>query len=210
MSFTTSTYWRKTMDTSIKRKHILNSLKQLLDKYSYSYISMQDVADEAGISKGGLRYYFPTKESLFLGLLEDFFTGIEEEHMNMVNSYAEGGDRALLSTLFNIENFVLNQKNIKVFINLILYGLEKPEMMKPISAFFRKHLEIYKKVIEQAKTDLPKIDKSEFDLQFLARITQIILLSTGLLEAIDPIGIEPSKLARYVLSLFAEESSRAE
>ncbi|HOQ10788.1 MAG: division inhibitor protein [Spirochaetes bacterium ADurb.Bin218] len=198
------------MDTSIKRKHILNSLKQLLDKYSYSYISMQDVADEAGISKGGLRYYFPTKESLFLGLLEDFFTGIEEEHMNMVNSYAEGGDRALLSTLFNIENFVLNQKNIKVFINLILYGLEKPEMMKPISAFFRKHLEIYKKVIEQAKTDLPKIDKSEFDLQFLARITQIILLSTGLLEAIDPIGIEPSKLARYVLSLFAEESSRAE
>jgi len=198
------------VDTSIKRKHILNSLKQLLDKYSYSYISMQDVADEAGISKGGLRYYFPTKESLFLGLLEDFFTGIEEEHMNMVNSYAEGGDRALLSTLFNIENFVLNQKNIKVFINLILYGLEKPEMMKPISAFFRKHLEIYKKVIEQAKTDLPKIDKSEFDLQFLARITQIILLSTGLLEAIDPIGIEPSKLARYVLSLFAEESSRAE
>ena len=193
------------MDTSIKRKHILNSLKQLLDKYSYSYISMQDVADEAGISKGGLRYYFPTKESLFLGLLEDFFTGIEEEHMNMVNSYAEGGDRALLSTLFNIENFVLNQKNIKVFINLILYGLEKPEMMKPISAFFRKHLEIYKKVIEQAKTDLPKIDKSEFDLQFLARITQIILLSTGLLEAIDPIGMEPSKLARYVLSLFAEE-----
>ncbi|HOK03111.1 MAG TPA: TetR/AcrR family transcriptional regulator [Spirochaetota bacterium] len=193
------------MDTSIKRKHILNSLKQLLDKYSYSYISMQDVADEAGISKGGLRYYFPTKESLFLGLLEDFFTGIEEEHMNMVNSYAEGGDRALLSTLFNIENFVLNQKNIKVFINLILYGLEKPEMMKPISAFFRKHLEIYKKVIEQAKTDLPKIDKSEFDLQFLARITQIILLSTGLLEAIDPIGMEPSKLARYVLSLFAEK-----
>jgi len=205
MSFTTSTYWRKTMDTSIKRKHILNSLKQLLDKYSYSYISMQDVADEAGISKGGLRYYFPTKESLFLGLLEDFFTGIEEDHMNMVNSYAEGGDRALLSTLFNIENFVLNQKNIKVFINLILYGLEKPEMMKPISAFFRKHLEIYKKVIEQAKTDLPKIDKSEFDLQFLARITQIILLSTGLLEAIDPIGMEPSKLARYVLSLFAEK-----
>ena len=87
------------MDTSIKRKHILNSLKQLLDKYSYSYISMQDVADEAGISKGGLRYYFPTKESLFLGLLEDFFTGIEEEHMNMVNSYAEGGDRALLSLI---------------------------------------------------------------------------------------------------------------
>lgn len=195
------------MDTSIKRKRIMDSLKRLLDKYSYSYISMQNVADEAGVSKGGLRYYFPTKESLFIGLLEDFFTGIEVDHMKMVNSQDQSGDRAVLSTLFNIESFVLNQKNIKIFINLILYGLENPEMMKPISIFFRKHLDIYKRVIEQAKSDLPKIDKNEFDLEFKARITQIILLSTGLLEAIDPIGMDPAKLARYVLSLFSEHQN---
>ena len=193
------------MDTTIKRKNIIDALKRLLDKYSYSYISMQDVADEAGISKGGLRYYFPTKESLFIGLLEDFFSGIESDHMKMVNSQDGSGDRAVLSTLFNIESFVLNQKNIKIFINLILYGLEKPEMMKPISIFFRKHLDMYKRVIEQAKHDLPQIDKKEFNTEFLARITQIILLSTGLLESIDPIGIDPSKLARYVLSLFSDK-----
>ena len=193
------------MDTSIKRKNIMDALRRLLDKYSYSYISMQDVADEAGISKGGLRYYFPTKESLFIGLLEDFFTGIETEHIKMVNSQDGSGDRAVLSTLFNIESFVLNQKNIKIFINLILYGLENPEMMKPISIFFRKHLDMYKRIIEQAKSDLPVIDKREFNLEFLARITQIILLSTGLLESIDPIGIDPAKLARYVLSLFSEK-----
>ena len=52
-----------------------------------------------------------------------------------------------------------------------------------------------------------KIDKNEFDLEFKARITQIILLSTGLLEAIDPIGMDPAKLARYVLSLFSEQQS---
>lgn len=188
----------------IKKKHILNSLKILLEKYSYSYISMQDVANEGGISKGGLRYYFPTKESLFLGLLEDFFQEIEENHIQMINMQDGSGDKAVLSTLFNIENFVLNQKNIKIFINLILYGLEYPKMMEPISIFFQKHLQMYKKVILQAKTDLPAIDKKEFNADFLARITQIIFLSAGLLETIDPIGMDPAKLARYVLSLFSD------
>jgi AcrR family transcriptional regulator len=191
----------------IKRKHILNSLKILLEKYSYSYVSMQDVANEGGISKGGLRYYFPTKESLFIGLLEDFFQEIENDHIRMINMQDESGDKAVLSTLFNIENFVLNQKNIKIFINLILYGLENPKMMEPISIFFRKHLQMYKKLISQAKTDLPPINKKEFDTDFLARITQIIFLSAGLLETIDPIGMDPAKLARYVLSLFSEEKA---
>ena len=65
---------------------------------------------------------------------------------------------------------------------------------------------MYKTIIDQAKSDLPVIDKKDFSMDFLARITQVILLSSGLLEAIDPIGMEPSKLARYVLSLFSENS----
>lgn len=194
----------KSSNITIKKRIIIEALKTLLEKYSYSYISMQDVANEAGISKGGLRYYFPTKESLFVGLLEDFFNGIESNHLQMINSQDTDSDRAVLSTLFNIESFVLDKKNIKIFLNLVLYGLEEPSVMEPISAFFRKHLEIYKKIIEQAKSDLPVIDKSEFDLAFHARITQIIFLSAGLMEAFDPTGMEPVKLVRYVLSLFSE------
>ncbi len=197
----------KIENIAIKKKHIMNSLKILMEKYSYSYISMQDVANEAGISKGGLRYYFPTKESLFIGLLEDFFQEIEEDHINIINMQNKNSDKAVLSTLFNIEKFVLNQKNIKVFINLILYGLENPRMMEPISLFFRKHLLLYKNLINQAKTDLPVIDKKDFNMDFLARITQIIFLSAGLLETIDPIGMDPGRLARYVLSLFSDSSS---
>ena len=194
----------KSNNIAMKKRNIIEALKSLLEKFSYSYISMQDVANEAGISKGGLRYYFPTKQSLFIGLLEDFFSGIETNHLKMINSQNSPGDKVVLSTLFNIERFVLDSKNIKIFLNLLLYGLEEPEMMKPISQFFRKHLEIYKMIVDKAKTDLPVIDKNEFDTAFHARITQITFLSTGLMEAVDPTGMDPAKLARYVLSLFAE------
>ncbi len=192
------------LKSEARKKAILDALKRCLDTYAYSYISMQLVADEAGVSKGGLRYYFPTKESLFIELLNDFFNQIEEEHMRIIDSPDQGRDKFVLSTLFGIERFVLNEKNIKIFLNLFLYAIEEEKIRIPIRTFFRNHLDIYKKVIVQAKENLPVIDRSEFDLQFLARITQIIFLSTGLLEVIDPIGMDPSKLARYVISLFEE------
>jgi len=185
-----------------KKKIIINALKRCLDREAYSYISMQHIADEAGISKGGLRYYFPTKESIYIELIKDFFEGIEEEHINILNPIDSYEDQALLSTLFGIENFVLNKKNIKIFINLVLYGLEDKKIMKPIQKFFRNHLILYENIIKRAKTKMLNISKEDFDTQFLARISQIIFLSAGLLESVDPINLDPSKLTRYVISLF--------
>lgn len=190
-----------------KKKQIIEALKRRLDKYAYSYVSIQDVADEAGISKGGLRYYFPTKKSLYEELIQDFFNQIEEEHLQIINNPNLEEDRFFLSTLLGIERFVLNEANIKVFVNLMLYGLQDEKMREPIRKFFRNHLELYKRIVIQTKENrklLPQYDRKNFDMTFLARIAQIIFLSAGLLEAIDPIGIEPSKLTRYVISLFED------
>lgn len=197
---------KKPEKIAVKKKHIMDALRRRLDKYAYSYVSMQDVADEAGISKGGLRYYFPTKEAMFEELIRDFFTQIEQDHLQIVNNPQLDQDKFFLSTLLGIESFVLNEANIKVFVNLMLYGLQDEKMRKPIQHFFRNHLDLYKKLVVQTKesgaASLPPVKREEFDMEFLARIAQIIFLSTGLLEAIDPIGIEPSKLTRYVISLF--------
>ncbi len=190
-----------------KKKFIIEALKRRLDKYAYSYVSIQDVADEAGISKGGLRYYFPTKESLYEELIQDFFNQIEQDHLQIINNPHLEQDRFFLSTLLGIEHFVLNEANIKVFVNLMLYGLQDEKMREPIKKFFRNHLELYKRVVMQTHEDrksLPPMNREDFDIEFLARIAQVIFLSTGLLEAIDPIGIEPTRLTRYVISLFED------
>ncbi|HNR87613.1 MAG TPA: TetR/AcrR family transcriptional regulator [Spirochaetota bacterium] len=189
------------------KKAILSAIKRCLDRVAYSYISMQDVADEAGISKGGLRYYYPTKESLYMALIEDFFTEMDEDHLSIINYLDSNEDRAVLSTLFGIERFMLNQQNIKIFINLILYGLEDPKIMEPIRTYIRSQLNRYENIVEQAKSNMPPISTEEFKLPFKARIAQIIFLSAGLLETVDPMGMDPSMLTRYVLSLFTETQS---
>jgi AcrR family transcriptional regulator len=53
------------------RRHvILDTARQLLDEHSYTAITMAGVAERAGLAKGTVYLYFPTKEALFLALQE--------------------------------------------------------------------------------------------------------------------------------------------
>lgn len=51
-----------------RRKAILNSAREALDKQDYRDIRLQDLADSMGLVKGSFYRYFPTKQDLFMTL----------------------------------------------------------------------------------------------------------------------------------------------
>lgn len=51
------------------RERILRALRDLLARGATS-VTLEAVAAEAGVSKGGLLYHFPSKAALYLGLLQ--------------------------------------------------------------------------------------------------------------------------------------------
>lgn len=52
------------------RDRILAALRTMLARCGPDGITLEGVAAEAGVSKGGLLYHFPSKAALYLGLLE--------------------------------------------------------------------------------------------------------------------------------------------
>ena len=52
-------------------RQILAAATELLEEWSYPDITMDRIADRAGVAKGTLYLYFRTKEALFLSLYED-------------------------------------------------------------------------------------------------------------------------------------------
>ncbi len=52
------------------RERILGALRGILARSGNSSVTLEAVATEAGVSKGGLLYHFPAKSALYLGLLE--------------------------------------------------------------------------------------------------------------------------------------------
>jgi AcrR family transcriptional regulator len=62
---------RKDEDKEARRQLILDEALALYTATSYAEVKMADVAERAKLAKGTVFLYFPTKEALFLALLED-------------------------------------------------------------------------------------------------------------------------------------------
>ena len=61
------------------RERILRALRDLLARGGTTSVTLEAVAAEAGVSKGGLLYHFPSKSALYLGLLESVRDAVVSE-----------------------------------------------------------------------------------------------------------------------------------
>jgi AcrR family transcriptional regulator len=58
-----------------KRERILNAALKLFAHEPYQAVTMDRVAEAAGVAKGTLYLYFPSKDALYLGILSDGLDG---------------------------------------------------------------------------------------------------------------------------------------
>ncbi|MFC1671084.1 TetR/AcrR family transcriptional regulator [Spirochaetota bacterium] len=184
-----------------KKKVIIEALKRRLEIDVYSKITVQDIADEAGFSKGGILHYFSTKEDIYLELIEDIFNEFENAHRSIFEWGDESESIAPISALVSVENFILDKKNIKIIINLILYAFQEEKIMKIIKQFFHRHRMFYFSIIPGKEGDDRARRKSDLAPKYLARIAQTVVFFIGLMESIDPIDIDHVELVKYVTTL---------
>lgn len=72
------------------RERILDAVRDSLVAGGPSAVTLESVAERAGVSKGGLLYHFPTKAALFVGLLERVRDAVDAE----MSQRAATGDAA--------------------------------------------------------------------------------------------------------------------
>jgi AcrR family transcriptional regulator len=184
-----------------KKKIILDALRRRLVTDVYSKITVQDIADEAGFSKGGVLHYYSTKEDIYVELIEDIFTDFEAAHRSVFDWDVASGSMAPISALVGVENFIMDKNNVKIMINLILYAFEEEKIMNMIRKFLIQHRYFYNNIIVKDRMNHPSRRRSDLDPKYLARIAQIIVLYIGLMESIDPIELDPIEVVKYITSL---------
>jgi AcrR family transcriptional regulator len=62
-------------DKQARRARLLSEARLLLDEKPFGAVKVSEVAARAGLAKGTVFLYFPTKEALFLDLLEELLDG---------------------------------------------------------------------------------------------------------------------------------------
>jgi AcrR family transcriptional regulator len=73
-----------TQDPASVRNRLLNAAEQVAARDGVASLTLDAVAREAGVSKGGLLYHFPTKSDLINGVVERLATHCEQEQKRVV------------------------------------------------------------------------------------------------------------------------------
>lgn len=183
----------------VKKRIITEALKKLLQRSVYSNISVQEIADEAGYSKGGVLHYFPTKDDIYIELINDMYDELARSHRKMLDSDLNSEEMAPISSLLGVESFVLDKSNIRILINIVLYSFENEVIRTMLRKFFSNHRAFYESII----SDNIKGGKGPYDLDEVtaSRVLQAIIFFVGLIEEVDPINLDYGKLVRYFTML---------
>jgi len=184
----------------LKKKLIItNALKRRLKDNVYSKITVQDIADESGFSKGGVLHYFATKEDIYLDLIENIFDEFEADHSSILDWKLDPNAVAPMAAFVGTEKFILDKNNVKIIINLILYGFQEPRVMEKIRLYIKKLRLFYLNLVENDSTKTRR--KSDLNPELISRIAETVVLFIGLLEAIEPIEFDHMEVVKFITTL---------
>lgn len=116
------------------RDKILDAAQRVVADRGAGRITLDEVARESGLSKGGLLYHFPSKEALIQGMLERLIERTSEVREEEAASLGESPHRTLMSVLR-----VRNREDVfdpHVVTAILAASAEQPELLAPLREHF--------------------------------------------------------------------------
>jgi AcrR family transcriptional regulator len=118
------------MEKQSRRIAILNAASRIVSEKGIFNLTLEAVAKEGGISKGGLLYHFPSKEALVAGMVEHLANNYQEKINRLAaEDPLERGKwtRAFLNVTFN-QGYPNKEWNS----GLMAAKAVNPELLKPL------------------------------------------------------------------------------
>ncbi|QQK75749.1 TetR/AcrR family transcriptional regulator [Salicibibacter cibarius] len=70
---------------------LLEATQRVINERGVAYLTIENVAKEAGVSKGGLLYHFPSKSALIEGVIKEVLERYSEEMENLNTNDTDTG-----------------------------------------------------------------------------------------------------------------------
>lgn len=121
------------------RTRIMDAAQALLSEHGPSAFTLEAVAREANVSKGGLLYHFASKEALVRAMVAHYIDLYDERLRAAIENQPEGPGRltrALLET--KLEDSGLHTQYKRALFSL---ATSHPEVMEPFGAYVEQWLE---------------------------------------------------------------------
>jgi AcrR family transcriptional regulator len=120
------------------QRRLLDAARKLVAAEGAGRLTLDAVAERAGVSKGGLLYHFPTKEALLKAMVGDLIEGFERRRDQALARL--GADPAAALKAYVIANDCRDpeERSLAQALSAALVG--EPELLAPIGVSIRQHV----------------------------------------------------------------------
>lgn len=189
-------------DVSEERKNqILDAAMTVFLNRGFDKARMDDIVEEAGISKGGVYWYFKSKDQIISGVFDRLVAREFERFTNNQNQFYNATEKLFfLVTLFENDLKQLNAF-MPILFDMYAWGLRHNSVRKMVSISMQRYMDVVIPVIEEG------ISNGEFrmcDAKEAAITLGSIIEGTILLKAYQPDTIDLQKHIRSGVRIFIE------
>lgn len=131
------------------KEKIIKSAIECFSKYGYDGTSVDRICESARISKGSFFYYFPTKQSLFLEILNRWLEDINRNMEELIKTSADIRTKLLNLSMSLIDILTTGEKEISLTFEFWSRALHDEETFKRIISMFEKYRNYFSDLLEE-------------------------------------------------------------
>lgn len=176
------------------RENILAAALQAFAQNGYDATSVAQVCQAAGVSKGAFYHHFPSKQALFIQLLETWLNLLDEQFA-LVRSQTSSIPEALsLMTELTAEIYRAAGGNLPMFLEFWNQAQHNPEIWQSVINPYRRYQRYFAGMIEEG---IAEGSLKDVEPQMAAQV--MVALAVGLLlqGTLDPRGADWQKVTKY-------------
>ena len=178
------------------RARILEAAIQCFSNAGYASASVDDICAQAGVSKGAFYHHFPSKQAIFLALLQDWLKTLDVAMESMRKPTVPETLVQMTGMLPLV--FASAQDRLPMFLEFWLQASRDKAVWQATIAPYRHYQELFAQLIEAG---VAEGSVKPVDSQATAQI--IVSLAVGLLlqGVLDPHGADWQKVAAQSMQI---------
>ncbi len=187
------------------RTKILDTAMTLFSQQGYEPTGVAEICETCGISKGAFYHHFPTKQALFIDLLEKWLGDLESE-MTKAASEAKSVPDALRGMAKRMQG-VLHQADgrINFFLEFWTQARRDPEVWQRTIKPFRQYRKVFEHLITHG---VQEGSFRELDAELTA--LALVSMAVGILlqGVVDPAGEKWDQITARAVDFFIDAMLR--